>query len=103
MMKSCCVLQKSQKAILYMFGIGSFMMIGTLGVFVWSFLEGVWAWGTALHDGPVYVHATTMAFITIVVFQLFNVMNCRSDSKSLFHIGLWSNKKLLAAIAVSLA
>jgi len=36
--------------------------------------------------------ASTMAFTTFVLFQLFNALNCRSYTKSVFTVGLFSNK-----------
>jgi len=46
-------------------------------------------------------HAQTMAFTTLVMFQLFNVFNARSDETSVF-AGLFTNRWLWAAVAVSL-
>lgn len=46
-------------------------------------------------------HAQTMAFTTLVLFQLFNVFNARSDEKSAF-VGLFRNGWLLGAVFFSL-
>ena len=46
--------------------------------------------------------ARTMAFTTLMMYQLFDVYNCRSRRRSAF-IGLLDNKWLLIAIAFSLA
>jgi P-type Ca2+ transporter type 2C len=46
--------------------------------------------------------AQTMAFTTLVLFQMFNVLNARSDVASAFS-GWFSNGWLWAAIAVSVA
>jgi magnesium-transporting ATPase (P-type) len=48
------------------------------------------------------VEARTMAFTTLVLAQLFNCLNARSDRISAFH-GLFANPLLWVAIAVSLA
>jgi Ca2+-transporting ATPase len=45
------------------------------------------------------VHARTMTFVTMAMFQWFNAFNCRSEKKSIFKLGLFSNKWLLLAIA----
>jgi len=45
--------------------------------------------------------AQTMAFTTLMMFQIFNVLNSRSHDKSIFKIGLFSNKYLWGAIFVS--
>jgi Ca2+-transporting ATPase len=46
-------------------------------------------------------HARTMAFTTLVFFQLFNVLNARSDDQSVLR-GIFRNHWLWAAIAFSL-
>jgi Ca2+-transporting ATPase len=46
-------------------------------------------------------HARTMAFTTLVFFQLFNVLNARSDEESVLR-GLFRNHWLWAALAFSL-
>ena len=43
-----------------------------------------------------------MAFTTLMLFQLFNVFNARSDEQSAFH-GLFQNPYLWGAVGVSLA
>ena len=47
-------------------------------------------------------HAQTMAFTTLMLFQLFNVINARSDEQSAF-VDLFANRWLWAAIGGSLA
>ncbi len=42
-------------------------------------------------------YARTMTLITMAMFQWFNAWNCRSEGKSLFQIGFFSNKWLIAA------
>ena len=46
-------------------------------------------------------YARTMAFTTLMMFQLFNVYNCRSSWRSAFS-GFFDNKWLLVAVALSL-
>jgi len=45
--------------------------------------------------------ARTAAFIVLGCSQLFHSFNCRSMTESIFKIGLFSNKKLIAATLVS--
>ena len=47
-------------------------------------------------------HAQTMAFTTLILFQLFNVFNARSDDDSAFR-GLFANPWLWAAVFASAA
>ena len=46
-------------------------------------------------------YAQTMAFTTLMLFQLFNVFNARSDERSAF-VGMFSNKWLWGAVLLSL-
>ncbi len=71
--------------------IGIIMMVGTLIVF-------------RLYDPTNnLIKAQTMAFTTLMMFQMFNVLNCRSENTSLFKIGVFSNMKLIIAMAISIA
>ena len=80
----------NKKRALNMLAIGIIMAIGTLGVFRWYDFNAD------------LVYAQTMAFSVLVMFQLFNVLNCRSEEYSLFRLGLFSNKKLIGAIMISI-
>ncbi|MBD3361063.1 HAD-IC family P-type ATPase, partial [Candidatus Peregrinibacteria bacterium] len=71
-----------------MTGIGIVMMLGTLGIFRY-------------YPSDSLKHARTMAFTTLVLFQLFNVLNLQSEEKSVIKTFL-RNKWLLGAIASSL-
>ncbi|MEG6615196.1 calcium-transporting P-type ATPase, PMR1-type [Peptococcaceae bacterium 1198_IL3148] len=70
-------------------GSGTVIAIGTL----MAFCIGLFWGDEAL--------ARTMAFNTLVFFQLFYVFICRSEHHSLLEIGLFSNPFLLAAVAIS--
>ncbi len=68
------------------------MVIGTLGIFFWE-----------LNNGSGHLERSmTLAFTGFVMFQMFNALNCRSEDKSIFHIGFFSNKWVLIAIAGSI-
>jgi Ca2+-transporting ATPase len=43
-----------------------------------------------------------MGFTTMAMFQVFNALNCRSRTESVFKLGFFSNRHLIGAIAVSL-
>jgi Ca2+-transporting ATPase len=88
---------------LRLLGIGSVMMLGTLLVLDAYYPGGMITLFTSA-AGPNLAdenHARTMAFTTLMMFQLFNVFNCRSETRSAFN-GFFSNPWLLGAIAVSL-
>jgi len=48
-------------------------------------------------------YARTMTLITMAMYQWFNAWNCRSTTKSLFSLGLFTNKVLIAVMALVLA
>jgi len=78
------------------FFVGAVMAAGTLLV-----LDAGMPVGLIEGSGSLR-HAQTMAFTTLVLFQLFNVFNARSDERSAFR-GLFRNRWLWAAVGLSLA
>lgn len=60
--------------------LGTLMAVGTL--IVYYTVRGI----------ADYEQAVTATFAVFVMFQLFNVMNCRSIDKSIFKLGILSNK-----------
>lgn len=46
---------------------------------------------------------TTMTFTCFVLFDMFNALSCRSETKSVFEIGLFANRTFLFAVGGSLA
>ncbi len=58
-------------------------------------------WGLA-DAAQVLVKAQTMVFITLVLAELVNAFNCRSDHLSLFQVGVLKNRFLLVAVLLSL-
>lgn len=46
-------------------------------------------------------HARTMTFCTLVLAQLCHSFTCRSERYSLFRIGVWTNRALVGAVALS--
>ena len=73
-------------------GMGFWITAATLGVFFW-----------ALNSGRSPVEAQCLCFATLVLGELFRCFGCRSERYSLFRIGPFSNKWLLAAVASSVA
>ena len=76
--------------------VGIVMAAGTLFVLDSSLPGGTIEAGGTLRYGQ------TMAFTTLILFQLFNVFNARSDWDSAFR-GLFENVWLWGAVAISLA
>jgi Ca2+-transporting ATPase len=77
------------------FFVGTIMAAGTLFVLDLS-LPGGFIEGTGT-----LAYAQTMAFTTLVFFQLFTVFNARSDEESAF-VGLFANRWLWGAVGLSL-
>lgn len=71
--------------------IGAVIAAGTLYTFTW-----------ALNQGYALDHARTVALTTIVLFQLFNVFNARSERESVFRVPLLSNKFLFLSVVTSI-
>ncbi len=87
----------------YRGGVGLVMMVGTLAVLDAYYPGGLFtlfAKGTEPNMAD-ETYARTMAFTTLMMFQLFNVYNCRSTWRSAFS-GFFDNKWLLLAVALSL-
>jgi len=76
--------------LLLIFYLGAVMVTGTLIVYY-----------VALTNGS-EDYARTMCFSVFIVFQLFNVMNCRSGEDSVFKLGLFSNRAIYIAILLSM-
>jgi P-type Ca2+ transporter type 2C len=76
--------------------VGLIMAAGTLFI-----LDASLAGGMIEGEGDMR-YAQTMAFTTLMMFQLFNLFNARSDEQSALH-GVFRNHWLWAAIGLSLA
>ena len=48
-----------------------------------------------------FKQAQTTAFAVFILFQLFNVINCRSTDRSIFQLGVFSNKAIAISFAIS--
>ena len=76
--------------------VGVIVAVGTLFVLDASLPGGFVAGGGSLS------YAQTMAFTTLMLFQIFNVLNARSDERSAF-VQLFTNGWLWGAITASVA
>ena len=69
---------------------GFIIGLSTLGVFI-----------SVLKFSGVLVDARTAAFLTLVLVQLIHVFECKSETKSLVHIKIFSNIQLVFASLIS--
>ncbi len=72
-------------------------------VFVAVFMAAgtLWMFSRADQNGGL-LRAQTLAFTTLAMFQVFNSLNCRSRSLSVFQLGFFRNPYLMGAIALSI-
>jgi Ca2+-transporting ATPase len=87
----------------YITGVGLVMMVGTIAVLDAYYPGGlftVFAKGSTPNMAD-ETYARSMAFTTLMMFQLFNVFNCRSTWRSAF-AGFFENKWLILSVLFSL-
>jgi P-type Ca2+ transporter type 2C len=85
----------TRKLIMRVAQSAAIIMIGTMLVY----------WHEMLEDGQVTRRDTTMTFTCFVLFDMFNALGCRSESKSVLRgeVGLFSNTLFNWAVSLSLA
>ena len=71
--------------------VATILAVGTLGIYAWEVMDG---------SDP--VRTQTVAFTTIVFFELFLVFAIRSPRQNLWQIGFLTNKRLILAVLVSM-
>ena len=74
------------------------MAAGAVGLFLWEYWTEVSRQGHAL----AMREAQTMAVTTVVFFQIFYLINCRSLRASVFRLGFFSNRTVFAGIGALL-
>ncbi|XP_026733483.1 calcium-transporting ATPase type 2C member 1 isoform X2 [Trichoplusia ni] len=62
----------------------------------------LWVFNREMSDNRITPRDTTMTFTCFVLFDMFNALSCRSQTKSVFQVGLFSNKMFLVAVTLSL-
>ncbi len=81
------------------------MLEGVVLALAYFFINWNAGWPTIpLASGTdiVYLKATTMALGSIVFSQVGMVMNCRTQTQSVFSVGLWSNSRINLGIGIEL-
>jgi Ca2+-transporting ATPase len=80
------------------------VLIGTLTLV--AFYVGLYEHGYTLVSDDIsedaMTYARTMAFVVLATSQLFYSLSMRSETKSIFQVGLFTNKYLLGAILIGL-
>ena len=84
--------------------LGSIQAIGATVSFYFALYAGGWSWGDPLSSSDqIYHEAITMTQAAIVFSQVFNGFAVRTDRESVFSVGLFSNRPLVAAEALGVA
>jgi P-type Ca2+ transporter type 2C len=81
----------TRSVIFYVAGIGLWTAIVTLGVFLWAYWSG---------KSP--EESQSLCFVTLILVEFFNAFNCRSQKHSVFKVGFFKNRWLLASIALNI-
>ena len=76
----------------FLLGKSAMITAGVFAIFTWYY-----QW-----YGGYLAKAQTAAFTALVMFEMFNAFNCRSERHSLFELGPLSNKALVLGVAVAI-
>ncbi len=83
--------------------LGTAMGIIVMGVYIFTLYRYGWTWGEQLgREDFIYLKGSTVAFASLIVLQMIQAFNSRSERHSIFKLGLFSNMYLFGAIALSL-
>jgi len=83
--------------------LGLISTIGVLFAYFYVLNRGGWHWGIELPiDNPLVHQATTATFLGIVMMQVANVFACRTQSDSVFKVGILSNRIILWGIVAEI-
>ncbi|MBI2863872.1 MAG: cation-transporting P-type ATPase [Chloroflexi bacterium] len=75
-----------------------------MGGFFWVLYRGGWTWGAPLDAAdPLYLKASTMAFLGIVMTQVGTVFASRTNRVSVFTTGVLSNRWILWGVVFEIA
>jgi Ca2+-transporting ATPase len=75
------------------------MTVGGVGLFLYEYDHEL---GKGVAEAIARREAQTMAVTTVILFQVFYLLNCRSLKDSLLKIGLWTNGTVYAGIGAVL-
>lgn len=82
--------------------VGFVLGFGSLFLFYYTLKGfGISAFGFVADNSLAYTKATTMVFVSLIIFQMINVFNCRSERKSAFKVPI-DNKFLVYSILSSI-
>ena len=71
------------------------MAIGTIGLFFWEYSTEI---GKGIAEKTALAESQTISVTSLMFFQVFYLLNCRSFRFSLFRMGVFSNPYILIGI-----
>jgi sodium/potassium-transporting ATPase subunit alpha len=84
--------------------LGAWEALAGMTAYFYVMYSGGWSWSQPLlHTSPLYLQATTACLAGIIATQVVNVFACRSPNISIFTLGIFSNRLVLAGIATEVA
>lgn len=87
----------------YLF-LGLLVSIGSMSAYFYVLMSGGWHFGDVLAgNSPLYKEATAACLIGLMCMQIINSSMCRSEERSIFSLGILSNKFLIVGIACQLS
>ncbi|KAJ2828038.1 High affinity Ca2+/Mn2+ P-type ATPase-like protein [Coemansia erecta] len=81
----------TRRLVTRVFTAAALIVAGTMAIYV-----------SEMQDGEVTARDTSMTFTTFVCFDMFNALTCRSDRRTVFELGLFTNTAFNFAVAGSL-
>jgi magnesium-transporting ATPase (P-type) len=79
------------------------MTVGAVGMFLYEYYQELPKVAAgAMTEAALIAEAQTMAVTTVIMFQIFYMLNCRSLRDTVFKIGLFSNKAVFYGIGALL-
>lgn len=84
---------------------GTLIGVLTLAAFIWGLTERGVPFSeltSVTNDNPALVYARTMAFVVLAASQLFYSLSMRNPIKSIFQVGLFTNKYLAGSIVMGI-
>ncbi|HET6964120.1 MAG TPA: cation-transporting P-type ATPase [Acidimicrobiales bacterium] len=83
--------------------LGGIQSLGVVAAFFWRIHSAHVPFSSFTSSNPVYREALTMSLVGIIVSQFFNRFTVRSETESIFSMGLLSNRPLVLVSAVDLS
>ena len=94
----------TKQGVYRLLALGSIMAAGAIVTFVFSLWRHGWHFGESIaSDNPIYLQATTAAYIVLAITQMANLLQSRSETLSFFAVGIFRNMYVWGAIAFSFA